>query len=224
MNPALIRWTQKISSHNKSSRIPEPPLLSERNILKKDETMRKIALFIILIALQACASRLPVSEDQAKILQQLSDTKANKIIEQIISRNDEQSGLFASNGSPFQSDPKIIKFEDGVVVYADYEEHVNGIKTSGSAYSASGVGVNISYDHTMEEFKIDLRKIKTIAIVSPWALDQRFINSTDGVQLGLLEENGNFVNLDIKKEYFDEAIAAIKYYSPEAEIKSGSGL
>ncbi|WP_237060273.1 hypothetical protein [Microbulbifer sediminum] len=183
--------------------------------------MKKIVVLLAALVIQGCAARLAMTEQQEAILSGLTPAEADKSIVRLFTRTDEQSGLFSSNGSPFMSNPQVLEIKDGKVVYSDFEEHVAGINTRSLAGT---VDVDIDYDHTVEKFSLDFRKIKKISIVSPGVLDQSMLNSDEGVQLGLHANDGVFVNIDIKKEYMDQAIAVVKFYNADAEIKSGIGL
>jgi hypothetical protein len=153
----------------------------------------------------------------------LSESDANKIIEKAFRRTESQSGLFSSNGSPFITNPKVLEIKNGVVIFADYDEHLSGVNVKPSLVPGS-VNVTVKWDHTIETFKLDIKKIKKIRFVSSSMFAKGYITSINGTQFGLFGDNGTFVNIDVQKEYTDDLVAAVKFYSPSATIMSGVGL
>ena len=192
---------------------------------QKGVCMKKLLFLIFLISLfflHGCASRLELTDNQKTILATLTEADAETIIVKTFKNTESQSGLFASNGSPFISNPQIKQIENGLVVYADFEEYVSDVSVTRK--NDDTVWVEVKWDHTIETFELDLIKVKKIRFVNRSLFRDGIIKSVNGTQFGLLGDNGVFVNVDVVSEYADELIAAVRFYNPSVTIMSGIGL
>lgn len=178
--------------------------------------MKKIFILTIFIILQGCATKVELNTAQNNLLQSMTESKANSIINKAFKNSKTQSGLFGSNGSPFISNPKVLRIQNGVVTYADYEATLtNAMKKA---------ILDLKWVNTVKFYTFDFRNVEKIRIVNSSLFKKGILKSINGVQFGIHNTNGNFVNIDVEKEYFDSIIAATKFYSPNAAITSGIGM
>ena len=161
-------------------------------------------LFLALIActcLGACASKVTLTDHQSRLAAQLSQQDAEAIVKRVFARSDDQAGLFASSAAAFMTNPEILRVESSIVQYG-------AGSTPGAAHRDTASAAQI--------FKLDLRDLESIRVVSRSAVNPLLIRSRDGVQFALRTTDGTLVNVDVKREYADQLIAVAKYYSPSA--------
>ena len=155
--------------------------------------MKKIILVLTSLALHACVSTLPMTNNQKQLLSSMNSAKADSYLKQTLKKTHNQSGVFATFDSIVKSS-QVLKATKGVVEIRDS-------KQAGDGY--------IFY----------FNRIKTIRIISASAIKDGLVTSQNGTQFALIFTDGRYVNVDTSKNNSDKLITASLFFSPKAQLQ-----
>ena len=154
--------------------------------------MKKIILVLISLALHACVSTLPITNNQKQLLSSMNSAKADSYLKQVLKKTHVQSGVFATIEKIVKSS-QVLKVTNGAVEIRDS-------KQAGDDY--------IFY----------FNRIKTIRIISASAIRDGLVTSQNGTQFALIFTDGRYVNVDVSKNNTDKLITASLFFSPNAQL------